>query len=396
MGDPTAALDAILDAVVEGMPDGSGRVPGVVAMVTDRSGIVYAGARGEQLLGGDPMRTDTVFALYSTTKAITATAVLQCVEEGLVDLHAPASAYVPELADAKVLAGFDDDGDPVLRPPARPITTHMLLLHTAGFAYPMFNDDYRRMAVDLGRPTINRATMDALRYPLVAEPGERWEYGIGMDWAGLVVEAVRGQSLGDVVREHIGAPLGVDDLGFDPGRWPAARVAGIHARQPDGTLRRVGEGARAMPEVHMGGHGLYGTVDAYAAFIRMWLDDGDGPCGRVLAPETVALATRDGLEDSQRVRPLAGVMPLLSNDVDLLAGVRTSWAYAGMVNAERAAGGRSAGSVGWAGLANLFYWIDRKAGIGGFWATQVLPFGDPVSMRGFLDFEAAAYAGVAD
>jgi methyl acetate hydrolase len=144
------------------------------------------------------------------------------------------------------------------------------------------------------------------------------------------------------------------------------------------------------PEVHMGGHGLYSTVGDYMKFIRMWLNDGDGPGGRVLKPETVAMAAQNQLGD-KKIRMLPGVIPSLSNDAEFFPGLSKSWSYTFMVNDEQAPTGRPAGAIGWAGLANLFYWIDRENGYGGFWATQVLPFGDPVSFGGYIDFETAFY-----
>ncbi|HEX6013980.1 MAG TPA: serine hydrolase domain-containing protein, partial [Geminicoccaceae bacterium] len=128
-----SACDAVLQRVVSGSP----RVPGVVAMATDRRGNISEGAAGQRALGGDgaAMTTDSVFAIFSTTKAITGTAVLQLVEEGKLDLGAPAKTYAPEIGKLQVLEGFDADGSPKLRPPKRDVTTRMLLLHTAGFAY---------------------------------------------------------------------------------------------------------------------------------------------------------------------------------------------------------------------------------------------------------------------
>jgi methyl acetate hydrolase len=127
-------------------------------------------------------------------------------------------------------------------------------------------------------------------------------------------------------------------------------------------------------------------------FIRMWLNDGAGPNGRVLKPETVEAAVRNGLEAHQSVVMLPGVIASMSNDAEFFPGLKKSWSYTFMVNDEDAPTGRPAGSIGWAGLANLFYWIDRKNGFGGFWATQILPFGDPASFGGYLEFETSAYA----
>ncbi|WP_287187473.1 serine hydrolase [Rhodovulum sp.] len=187
------------------------RAPGVVAMLTDRQGNVYEGARGmRDLATGTAMTTDMVFAIFSTTKAIGGTAVLQCVEEGL----------------------------------------------------------------------------------------------------------------------------------------------------PDNS------------EIDMPGHGLYGTVGEYMKFIRMWLNDGMGPQGRVLKPETVAMAVQNGLQPHQKVVMLPGVIPSLSNDAEFFPGLRKGRSLTFMVNQEEAPTGRPAGAIGWAGLVNLFYWIDRQNGFGGFRATQ--------------------------
>ena len=102
------------------------------------------------------------------------------------------------------------------------------------------------------------------------------------------------------------------------------------------------------------------------------------------------MAARNGLGD-RKISRLPGVIPRLANDAEFFPGLSKSWGLSFMINDEAAPTGRSAGSLSWAGLANLYYWIDRKQGVGGFWATQVFPFVDPTSLGGFLDFEAAVY-----
>ena len=140
----------------------------------------------------------------------------------------------------------------------------------------------------------------------------------------------------------------------------------------------------------MGGHGLYASIGDYMRFIRMWLNDGAGERGRVLKAETVRMAERNHL-DGQKVVGLPGVIPALSNDAEFFPGMPKGWALTFMINNEPAPTGRPAGALAWAGLANLFFWIDRQNGMGGFWATQILPFGDPTSFVGYLDFETATY-----
>ncbi len=389
-------LQASADAILQKIVSGNQWVPGVVAMATDRNGAIYEGAAGKRVLGQDAdMTTDSVFAIFSTTKAITGTAVLQLVEEGKVDLDAPAKTYAPEIGKLQVLDGFDADGKPKLRAPKRDITTRMLLLHTAGFGYDFFNEHYNRLAQEQGQPSVITATRASINTPLLFDPGERWEYGSNMDWAGQVVEGVTGKRLGEVMQERIFAPLGMTDTGFFITPAMRSRLARIHQREADGSLRSLNDLELAQePEVHMGGHGLYSTVGDYCRFIRMWLNDGAGEGGRVLKRETVLLAEKNGLGD-KKIKGLPGVIPSLSNDAEFFPGMSKSWALSFMVNDVDAPTGRPAGALAWAGLANLFYWIDRQNGIGGFWATQILPFADPVSVTGYIDFETAAYQSLA-
>ncbi|MGY1762041.1 serine hydrolase domain-containing protein [Geodermatophilus sp. SYSU D00779] len=391
----TESFSQEADAILGRAVGGDAPVAGVVAMATDREGNVYEGTAGARRIGGDvPMTTDTVFALFSTTKAVTATAVLQLVEEGRLDLDAPARTYAPAIGALKVLDGFDDDGSPRLRDPKREVTTKHLLTHTGGFGYDFFNEHYDRLASEHGQPGIIAATEACLRTPLLFDPGERWEYGSNIDWAGQVVEGVVGERLGDVFAARIFQPLGMTETTFEPDDRLQGRRATMHARGDDGSLTPMdGWDLPQPPQVHMGGHGLYGTVGDYMRFIRMWLDDGRGEDGAVLEPETVQMAVQNHLGDLE-VRMLPGVIPSLSNDAEFFPGLPKSWSLPFMVNDERAPTGRPAGAQGWAGLGNLFYWIDRENGYGGFWATQVLPFGDATSLGGYLEFETALYASL--
>ena len=380
------------DAILQRAVDADAPVAGVVAMLTDRTHNVYEGTAGKRVLGGDQeMTPDTVFALFSTTKAITATAALQLVEEGKLDLDAPAKQYAPDIGTLQVIEGFDDAGEPRLRPPASDMTTRQLLTHSAGFGYDFFNAHYNRLAEEKGQPSVITGTRKALMTPLLFDPGTKWEYGTNVDWAGQVVEAITGKRLGEVMAERIFEPCGITDMTFAIDDARRSRVAGMHARDADGSLTPMEFELPSPPEVDFGGHGLYGTVGDYMRFIRMWLNDGRGEHGQVLKPETVEMALQRHLADGLAVTALPGVIPTLSNDAEFWPGLPKSWSLPFMRNDDQAPTGRPAGGQGWAGLANLFYWVDRSNGIGGFWATQILPFGDPTSFGEYLAFESAAY-----
>ena len=399
-----AAIDQVLDDVTTGSP----RVPGVSAAITDRNGTIYEGARGVRNMSGDqPFEPDTVCAIFSTTKAIAGTTCLQLVEEGRLDLDAPAREYVPRLGDVKVLEGFDAEGRPQLRAPKRDITTRHLLTHTAGFTYDFFNETYTRLANEHGQPWVVDASWESITTPLLFDPGDEWEYGTNIDWAGMVVEGVTGQRLGEVMKQRIFEPLGMRDTAFTMTPSMAARQATIHAREDsDGSLVPLdGVTLPQDPEVHMGGHGLYGTAVDYVKFIRMWLNDGRSDSGeQILRPDTVEMASRNHLPSGMNVKMLPGVgatetamsilpisNPRLSNDAEFFPGMPKTWALTFMINEEDAPTGRPAGALAWAGLANCYYWIDRENGIGGYWATQIFPFADPTSVGGYLAMETATY-----
>jgi len=294
-----------------------------------------------------------------------------------------------------VLDGFDADGQPRLRAPKRDITLDHLMLHTAGFSYEFFSHDDLKFRNAKGVPSVVSSTFASVRTVLLFDPGERWGYGVNIDWVGKVVEAVRGKRLGEVMQERLLAPLGMGDTGFVMTPSMQSRRATIHDRAADGKLTPLPDLVLPQPpEMDMGGHGLYSTVADYMKFIRMVLNDGAGEHGRVLKSETVAQMCRNAL-GSLKSGGWTTSIPSLSNTGEYFPGLPKSWAYTFQVNEEATPTGRPAGSLMWAGLANLFYWIDRKNGIGGYWGSQILPFHDVSSYPGFVEFETAVYRHLA-
>jgi len=369
----------------------AGAVPGVVAMACDRDGILYEGAFGERVLGGgQPMTTDTVCWIASMTKAITSVAAVQCVERGLIDLDAPASAVVPALGDVQVLTGFGPDGQPTYRKPRRPVTLRHLLTHSAGFSYEIWNADIVRYQQATGVPSVTTCQNRALDLPLLFDPGERWEYGINIDWAGKMVEAVSGQPLGRFLQDNLFGPLGMTSTAFRITPGMRERLAGTHLRGADGRLAPFPFELPQEPEFEMGGGGLYATAGDYLRFVRMVLNHGQLGGERVLRPETVANGLMLNQMGDCRVTNLQTEHPL-SNSAEFFPGVRKSWSLAFQINQERAPTGRPAGGLMWAGLANSFYWIDPVTGVGGVFLSQIFPFVDTGSVPAYYDFETAVY-----
>jgi CubicO group peptidase (beta-lactamase class C family) len=379
--------DALLQAAVA-----QGDVPGVVALATGRDGTLYEGGFGERVLGGGAaMSPDTVVWIASMTKALTGTAAMQLVEQGRLDLDRPARDVVPALADTEVLTGFDAGGQPVTRPPVRPITLRHLLTHTAGFAYEIWQEPIGRYQAAKGLPGIISCEECALTTPLLFDPGERWEYGINIDWAGKMVEAVSGQKLGAYLKANLFEPLGMSDTAFKISDDMRRRQAKIHQRGDDDGFTPLHDlEIPQAPEFEMGGGGLYGTAQDYAKFVRMILNQGRADGGQVLKPETVAQMSTNQMGEC-RVCMLKTALPPLSNDAEFFPGMAKTWGLSFMINPERAPTGRSPGSLAWGGLANSYFWIDRAAGVGGVYATQVLPFADKKALPLFLAFETTVY-----
>ena len=382
------AADAVLDYTV----NRAGGAPGVVAIATDANSNFYEGATGKRDLSMDlPMTTDTVMLIASCTKAITGVALMQLVEEGKVNLDDPVKQYVPEIAEIQVLEGFDADGQPNLRQPKSDVTVGQLMLHTAGFCYEFFSHDDLQYRTATNTPGFATSTFASIRSVLLHDPGERWTYGVNIDWVGKGVEAQRGKRLGEVMRERIFEPLGMTDIAFTMTPSMQARRATIHDRAADGKLTPLSDFTIPQPpEMDMGGHGLYATRGEYTKFIRMILNDGAGPNGRVLQAETVEQMSRNGLGQLKSGGWITSA-PSLTNAGEFFPGLPKSWAYTFQVNEEETPSGRPAGSLMWAGLTNCYYWIDRKNGIGGMWGSQILPFQDVASYPGFVDFETAVY-----
>jgi methyl acetate hydrolase len=370
---------------------GAEAAPGASATIVDRDGTIFEGAAGVRAAGSqDTMTVDTVGRIFSMTKAITGAAAMQCVERGLLDLDAPAGSVIPYLGEAQVLVGFGDDGAPVLRPPTAPVTLRNLLTHTSGFVYEIWNADEKAYRERTEMASLFTRAKAALRSPLAFDPGTRWEYGIGIDWVGQLIEAVTGSTLGAFLESNLTGPLRMNDTSFAPSPSMSTRLASMHARLPDGSLLPIELPEPDAPEFEMGGGGLFGTTSDYGRFIRMILNDGTLDGVRVLEPETVQTMCRNHIGDL-RVGPLRSVNPQFSNDAEFFPGRAKSWGLTFQINEEACDTGRPVGTLMWAGLANSFYWIDRTNGIGGAYLSQILPFGDERSLGLFLDLEREAY-----
>ena len=363
------------------------KIPAAVGMAASERGMLYSGAFGTRDSSGVPVAADSIFAIASMTKAITTVAALQLVEQGKVKLDEPVSEYLPQLGKAEVLDGFDEASKPKLRPAKTPVTLKHLLTHTSGLCYDIWDPDMFRYTSQVKRavPAVP---------PLMFEPGTRWQYGMGVDWAGRLVEAVGGKNLEEYFQTNILGPLEMRDTSYLLPASKFERLVADYARQADGSLKQNPRVPPHVPKEFNGGGGLYSTAGDYVRFMQMILGKGRGSNQvRILQPKTV-----ESMEINQIGPATAGKMksyrPNLSSDVDIQPGASEKWGLGFLINTTAYDGGRSAGSLAWAGLLNTFFWIDPKRSLCAVLLMQFLPFVDREAVGLLGDFERAVYGNL--
>ena len=372
----TSGLTKELDGLLRAATD-SGDVPGVVAVIADDRDVIYAGASGKRSLGGvDAFEPDTIAFYASMSKAVTATAAMQLVEKGKLPLDAPAASVCPEIDELRVIDGFGADGKPKLRKPRSRMTLRQMLTHTCGSSYEFCDPAVLRYLEVTRTPDILTSTLATMKRALLTDPGVRWDYGLGIDWAGRMVEAASGLRLRDYMKQNLFEPLGMRETAFGVADALRPRLAGVHARKPDGGLASISfEIPGADAEVDMGGHGLYGPMTDYIRFLRTILNGGSLDGARILEEKTVATMRSNQTGDIAMV-PIKTSMPDFTNDIEFYPGVEWRYAISFAMNLQDIPAMRSAGSLAWAGITNSYYWIDPKKKVAGVVLTQILPFFD--------------------
>jgi methyl acetate hydrolase len=362
--------------------------PFLVAMVGHRDGVSWSGAAGE-CSAGKAAGLDTVFRIFSMSKAVGSMAAMILMDRGVLSADATVESILPEFAEIRLLDGFGPEG-PRLRVPRTKATVRHLATHTSGLVYEFWNPDVPRFMQASGAPTILSGLVSSLHYPLQFEPGTRWDYGIGIDWLGRVVEKVDGRRIDRFCREEIFDPLDMPDTRFEVEPHLAARLAAVSIRGEDGRFADFALAPPANPEFYGMGHALYSTAPDYMRFLRMVLNDGALDGRRILSEPGIAAMLGNQIGDVA-VSGLKSEVPALSADFEPFPGHRKSHSMAFMRFEEGIAGMRSAGSQGWAGVLNSHYWFDSEADVVGLLMTQSLPFAEPRFMAAYEKFERAAY-----
>ncbi len=361
-------------------------IPAAAAMVANGQTVEYSGAIGAA-------REDSIFRIFSMTKAVTSVAAMQLVEKGKLKLDEPAARRLPEQEKLQVLEGFDaTTGAPRLRPAKTAVTARHLLTHTAGFGYEFTSAEIAMYAAKTGRAGMTDLRKGVLDAPLLFDPGTRWHYGINTDWLGRLVEKVSGQRLGEYFAQHIFEPCGMVDTGFSlpESKWP--RVVVLHQREENGKLVESALPPPKQPAYESGGGGLLSTAADYVRFMQIFLNGGRSGKGQVLKTQTVEDMGRNqiGQLSAGRIR---SAMPMFSRDCDFHPGFEDKFGLGFLINPVAYEGGRSAESLAWAGAANTYFWIDRRKGKCAVLLMQILPFFDVEAVGVLREFEKGVYAG---
>jgi CubicO group peptidase (beta-lactamase class C family) len=360
-----------------------GDVPGIVALVVDRDGVLYQGAAGKQDVARRvDMTPSTIFRIASMTKPVTSVAAMMLVEAGMLKLDDPVSKYLPEFERPKVLTTFDAaSGKYETRDAKRPMTIRHLMTHTSGLGYSWSSPVVSRLT--------NNDRSKETQVPLLADPGEKWTYSASTRVLGQVVEKVSGQPLDVHLRQRIFAPLNMRDTAYAVSADKLPRVVTIHQRQ-NGKLTEQPNAPKQESPVS-GEGGLYSTAADYGIFLRMLLNGGRLNGITLLRPETVTLMASNQI-GSVVVEQQPDADPLRTRPFPLGAGRdKFGLGFQIAVRDERYTRYRSPGSLSWAGINNTHFWLDPQKQIGAVVLMQVLPFYDDTAIKVLRGFEELVY-----
>jgi CubicO group peptidase (beta-lactamase class C family) len=327
------------------------QVAGLVTLLERHGKVVAFNAAGQKdVRSGDPVQKDSIFRIYSMTKPLTGLAMMMLYEEGKWRIDDPVSRYIPEFAKMKVYTGKNDDGTPKLEDAKRSMTMRELMTHTAGLGYVLSaNNPVDKMIIDgnvLNSAAPLKSMIDGLaKLPLLAQPGTRWSYSIGVDVQGYLVEKFSGMPFADFLRTRVFEPLGMKDTGFYVPKEKLSRLALVHNGSPNGLV--VDENRpdpTVVPLGPSGGGGLFSTAMDYARFCEMMLGGGQLNGVRIIAPRTVEMMRTNYVNpDALKTMPPG-----------------TGWGMDFQIVMDAAAAGDSVpnGTYSWFGIAGTWFWID--------------------------------------
>jgi CubicO group peptidase (beta-lactamase class C family) len=403
-------LKQIIDAAVADPQN----IPGTSVAIANKNGdVLFSYAAGQT--GSEtktPVTVDNIYWIASCTKISGSIVAMQAVEKGLLDLDSAddVEKYCPELKNLPILKEVTKDGQVILVPKTKRITLRMLLTHTAGFGYSFFNRNLAKYNELFGIDELS-GNANCVSLPLLFEPGSKWEYGVGVDWACVLISRAEGVSLNELVTKNIFEPAGVKDTTMRPDAELKSRLMHMNYRDPSGKLTERHHPMTASLSddlvtreqgIDSAGAGIFSRPAEYVKVLAVLLNKGiAGQTGkRILKEESVKEMFTNQIPqwpDFAR-QGIDTAIPHLSNSLPQIypqdGNPPQGWGLSAFLNLTESASGRSAGSGFWCGLANLYYWVDINNGITGMVCTQILPFADLKVLTLFAEVETAVYRGL--
>ncbi|GAK66984.1 beta-lactamase [Moesziomyces antarcticus] len=404
--DRSAALQKHAQKVLDTYTAGKGpnNVPGAVAYVSDKSGkdVVWAHAGVKEVDKQDPMTKDTIFWIASCSKLLIAIACLQLRERGQLDFNDSIDKFLPEAGELKMLK----DGSKPNKIP----TVHDCLAILSGQACALFNQDLADWFQSKGLPpTANLdSTRASLFTPYASQPGEEWNYGFNIDWAGMAVEVVTGMDLESYYRKNIFEPLGIKAITFKPrSAGLLNRLAGSHMRNENGEvipfMQLLLPEEDKMEAIYPGA-GLFANGAEYTRILVALLNGGTHPItgGTILKPESVELLKKDQLSGKlvdDLERKFDQVIPAVISEGFrgcLAPGIKKNWSYGGLrLKEKHPTRGHSDDTISWCGVQNSYWWCDFKDGTCGMVHAQMSPFPDKATENMLAEIESQVHEAYA-
>ena len=379
-------LDIIKQAVAQSADEN--KIPFVSFGATNGDANLCEGQHGG--FDGQALSGNHIFRIASMTKPIVTVAALQLVEAGKLSLDQPMKEILPALGEVKLALRNGDKIDFVA--PETDITLHHFLTHTAGFGYSFHAEVLAQLEAEGKIAPLASDNDEFLNAPILFEPGTHWEYGIGLDWVGQIIEAVSGEDLNAYVTRHVFEPLGMRHSSFNATELGIERVVPLNLRNgEDGSMT---DASALMPPVtkppYLGGGGIHSNVADYLVFMRLLLNRGMGPNGRVLGEAYADKMLTNQIGDLE-VPLQPSTNALLVDENEWFPGITKRWSYGLLINEADTQGRRRAHSAAWSGLYCTYFFIDPSSQIGGTVMMQMLPCYNPASKAVFAAFEEALY-----
>ena len=394
-----AALDRV-DAHLKSRYLDSGRFPCAQLLVYRRGKVVHSSVQGfADVERKVPAKDDTIFRIYSMTKAITSVAFMMLVEEGKVALDEPVAKYIPEWKNLGVfVAGTAPNF--MTRPPSRPMQIVDLLRHTSGLTYGLqqrSNVDaaYRdqKVADMVPGKTLDGMIADLAKIPLEFSPGEAWNYSVSVDVVGYLIGRISGKPFPRFLKERIFDPLGMIDTDFHVPAEKAHRFAACYSNNPPGKMKLYDDPADSNylspPTLYSGGGGLCSTASDYLTFCRALLNGGELGGVRLLGPKTLRLMASNHL-------PGGAYLPALSRSMfseATLDGVGFGLGFAVTADPAKTLLAGSAGEFYWGGMASTAFLIDPAEELIIVFMTQLVPSSSYPVRR---ELRTMVYAAITD